>query len=223
MKKSFRSVLTLALAVAACTPSLGTTPRPSSPGPSTPPTGPVRTTTVATPIPTAVALVLPDPGGTCSSTQLAMGESMSWYTYSTAGTRHVIVWQPLSNAGSACKLAVPDVIGLAGEAGPFVAVRAPGLGNNVCVNDACKYVYPTSYDIPAGSSLRIVLNASWWVRWTSDTGETAAPPPPCPDSLSSVHRALFPLASGSIEIDWETTFDEVCPSPSSVSVGVETT
>lgn len=148
---------------------------------------------------------------------------MSQYTYSTLGTRHVIVWQPMSNTGAACTMAVPNEIGLAAEAGPFVAVRVPNLGNSVCVNDACEYVYPTSYDIPAGTSLRILLNASWWVGWTTDTGETPPPPSPCPDVLTGVHRALFPLASGSFEIDWDTTLEVVCTSPSSVSVGVETT
>lgn len=223
MKTSSRAALALALALAACMPSLHSTPQAASPRPSTPPSRAAETTALPTAGATPVSLVLPDPGGTCSSSQLALGESMSQYTYSTIVSRHVIVWQPLSNTGPACTLAVPEVIGLAAEASPFVAVRVPNLGNDVCVKNACKYVYPTSYKIPAGSSLRILLNASWWVGWTSDFGETPPPPSPCPDSLTRVHRALFPLASGSIEIEWDTVLEEVCPSPSSVSVGVETT
>jgi hypothetical protein len=134
-----------------------------------------------------------------------------------------VVSQPLRNAGLDCLLALPKIVGVAAMTDLFERIAMPNLGHDVCANQACRYVYPTSFKIRAGQSVRIVLNASWWNPVNSESATPPPPPPPCASSIRDVNRVEFPLASGNLVIHWETVLREVCLSPASVSMGVETT
>jgi hypothetical protein len=179
-------------------------------------------TAAATPTPnpteTALTVQLPNPGGTCSASQLVEGPPMSSYDLSTVFSRVADAWQPLRNAGGSCVLAVPKVIGLAAATGPFAEVSLPNAGQQVCVNSACRTVYPTSFKIRSGQSVRIELRAWWPDSYSS----SATPPPPlCAHPISDVTRAAFPLASGVIEFKWDTVFHQVCASAGTVGITLE--
>ena len=143
---------------------------------------------------------------------------MSAYDFSTLFSRVADAWQPLRNAGGDCVLAVPKLIGLAAATGPFVEISLSNAGQDVCVNSACRYVYPTSFKIRSGQSVRIQLRA-WW-PWFY--GASATPPPPlCAHPIDDVTRAEFPLASGVIEFRWDIVFHHVCSSAGTVGITVE--
>jgi hypothetical protein len=210
--------LALALVLAGCS----TSPPPlSSETPSR--TGATTTqslTATATPNPTETPLTvqLPNPGGTCTASQLVEGPATSGYDLSTLFSRVAEVFQPLRNAGSDCDLAVPKFVGLAAATGPFAEVSLPNAGQDSCVNGACRTVYPTSFRIRSGQSVRIELRA-WW---RDSYSASATPPPPlCAHPLNDVTRAEFPVASGVIAFKWDTVFHEVCSSAATVGITVE--
>jgi len=176
----------------------------------------------ASPIPTGVAssAPLPNPGGTCSASQFVVGQATSQYETSVIVASHVGVRQPVQNTGADCVLELPKVIGFADQSGPFQAVVVPNMGQVTCKDTAagreCKYVYPTSFQVKSGQTVTIEFNASWF-----NGNNPGFAPPPCAGTVSDVTRSEFPLASGSIEIVWDTALLEVCTSPSSVSVTVD--
>jgi hypothetical protein len=172
--------------------------------------------TPRTPTGTSSAPQLPNPGGTCRLNQFVTGPATSQYDFSTAGSRVAEAFQPLANTGDDCVLAVPKTIAMAGATGPFVAISLRDAGQQVCVDNACKEVYPGSYKVPSGQSVRIELRA----YWPSDPTSSSPPPPACADPITNVTRAEFPFASGSIEISWDIPFREVCSSAGSVAITV---
>lgn len=224
MKTRFTVGLVMAVSPTACTALLVSTPRPASPRPSTPPTvATAQAAAVPTPTSTAVHVVLPDPGGTCSASQFVVGEATSQFTFSTLYSRHVIVDQPLTNTGAPCSLALPKVIGLASATGPFAAVEIPNMGHDVCVNGDCHYVYPTSFEIRSGQTVNLVLNAWWWSPGRSDSA-TDPPAPPCGVAIDDVMRAEFPMAAATmIEVKWDTVLEEVCSSRVTMNITIEAT
>lgn len=140
---------------------------------------------------------------------------MSSYDFSTLFSQVADAWQPVRNAGGDCELAVPKVIGVAAATGPFAELSLPNARQPVCVKSVCGYVYPTSFKIRSGQSVRIQLRP-WW-PWLY--GASATPPPPlCAHPIDDVTRAVFPLASGVIEFRWDTVFHEVCPSAGNVGI-----
>lgn len=158
----------------------------------------------------------PSPGGTCTSSQFDVGTATSYYDFSTAFTRHVVIDQPLRNAGTKCVLDVPGSLGVASGSGSFQAVSAINTGNDICSGNACHYVTPSSYTVAAGQAFDIGLSASWWDSGTSDGG-----PPPCDQAISGVNRAQIPVATGSIEIAWGIALEQVCSAPASISFAIE--
>lgn len=195
------------------------------PSPSVPETSSPSPTAVVSPSPTAVAtlLLLPNPGGTCVASQLVLGQATSQYEPSTFFSSHVGVRQPVRNAGADCMLTLPTVIGFADPSGPFQAVEVGNLAQQVCtkappgagVDRVCKFVNPTSFQVKSGQTVTIEFNASW-----VNGDNPGLTPPPCAPTISDVTRAQFPLASGSITIEWDTALGGVCGSPPSVSVTV---
>lgn len=200
---------------------------------TTPPaTAPAVTVRTATPTPTEIvsSAPLPGPGGTCTASQLVLGTARSGFTFSTVFSRHAYLDQPLRNAGGACVLSVPAMIGVASATGPFQAVRANNIGYEVCVNSACHFVSPPSYAIRSGQSLTIGFGVSWWVGANDENG-SPYPAPPCPGAVDDVTRVEFPLASGAITINLESAIPEagssvpwreVCASPDSISLTIKT-
>ena len=173
------------------------------------------------PTPVASLLPLPNPGGTCSANQFLVGQSTSAYLPGTVSTFHVGVLQPVQNTGTDCLQVLPKVIGFADLSGPFHAVDVP-IGNVEMCKKApagsgdhrvCNYVSTTSMQINSGQTVTIEFDAQWPIA-------SSPTPPPCADSISDVTRAQFPLASGSLSIEWDIAFGEVCASPSRVSVTV---
>jgi hypothetical protein len=128
----------------------------------------------------------------------------------------------VQNTGPDCVLELPKVIGFADSTGAFQAVEVP-IGNvKICKkaspdHQVCNYISATSLRIKSGQTVTIELGAQWQPSWLNFVGQT---PQPCADAISDVTRAKFPLASGSISIEWDIAFGEVCTSPSNVSVGV---
>jgi hypothetical protein len=130
----------------------------------------------------------------------------------------VLVTQPVENVGGDCVLALPGVLGLASRDGPLTAVDVPNLGISVCQGDSCHSEYPTSFDIHAGQRFDILLNAWWWLP-AFDLRSHA----PCGQLIADVRRVAFPLNDGTIEIAWAAgNLREVCATPPSISVGVDT-
>ena len=198
------------------------------------PDGPRRhRSATATPSPTEIvsSAPLPSPGGTCSASQLVPGTATNGYTFSTALSRHVYLDQPLRNAGGACVLNVPAMIGVASATGPFQAVRVNNIGYPVCVNSACHYVSPPSYKIRPGQSLTIGFSVSWWTGGNDANGTPLYTAPPCPGAVRDVTRVEVPLASGAIVIDLESAvripessvpWHEVCTARDSISLTITT-
>jgi hypothetical protein len=212
------SGLALALVLTGCATSLPLLPS-ATPSPTSLPTTSPSLTAAATLTPNPTETVqLPNPGGTCTASQLVEGPATSGYAFSTLFSQVADAFQPLRNAGGDCVLAVPKVIGLAAATGPFAAVSLPNAGQQLCVNSACRTVYPTSFKIRSGQSVRIQLRA-WW-PWLY--GASATPPRPlCAHPIDDVTRAAFPLASGVIDFRWDTVFHQVCSSAGTVGITVE--
>jgi hypothetical protein len=221
------STAPLGAEVASPTPPATASPNSTAvPSPMVPETSWPSLTAVASPSPTPVAssVPLPNPGGTCSASQFVVGQATSQGEPATLGTIHVGLRQPVQNTGADCVLALPTVIGFAGPSGPFQAVEVGNLGHVVWekappgagVERLGHYVYPTSFPVKSGQTVRIEFNASWF-----NGDYPGFTPPPCAGTISGVTRAEFPLASGSIIIEWDTAFGEVCGSPPSVSVTVD--
>lgn len=148
---------------------------------------------------------LPNPGGTCSASQLVPGTQTWGYGYGTIGTTVVFGTVPLRNVGADCVMALPTVIGVAAASGPFHAV-------------AVRNTSPvTSWGSGSGQSLPIMLSASWPVG-----GQPSVSAPPCTDPIDDVSRIEIPLATGAIELDLPIVLHEVCTSPASVSMTFET-
>jgi len=178
-------------------------------------------TPTAAPTATGSPAPLPSPGGTCSAGQFVLGTATNGYTFGAAYWRHTYLDQRLRNAGGACVLNVPAMIGVASATGPFQAVRVNNVGYKVCGNSACHYVSPPSYKIRSGQSLTIGFDTSWWVGANDANGMPLYTAPPCPGAVKDVTRVEFPLASGAVMIDLGTVWREVCASPVSVSITVE--
>jgi hypothetical protein len=195
----------LVLAACTSTPSPTATPSASQPTATESPTVPGQSAN-PTPNATAAALDLPNPGGTCVAAQFDVGAATLIGEPATFDSVHVGIEQPLTNRGANCTLALPKVIGLAGSIGPFTAATVGNLGGESCSNGKCVNIYPTSFSIRAGASVRISINAFW-----SDAalfGASAAPD--CASPLHDISRALFPIATGQIEIDWHPALADVC-------------
>src|SRR6476661_10470851 len=94
------------------------TPSPTSSG-TTSPSLTAATTPTPNPTEKALMLQLPNPGGTCTASQLIQGPATSTYDFSTLFSRVAEAFEPLRNAGVDCVLAVPTVVGLAAAFGPF--------------------------------------------------------------------------------------------------------
>jgi hypothetical protein len=172
----------------------------------------------ATPAPTDQTL--PNPGGTCTAAQFTAGDAVLVGEPGAAMTKHVLVFAELRNAGPACILAQPKIIGLAAGRGPLKAFTAPSLGQLVYVGNAGHYEYPASYPIRADQSFRIDINASWWSAPDASV-ETRPPAFACDDPIGGTDRAEIPLASGVIKMAWGPPFNEVCTTPPSVSLGFD--
>jgi hypothetical protein len=164
------------------------------------------------PTPTAIpsSTLLPNPGGTCSASQFALGTPTYSYGYGTLGSKVMFVTVPLRNTGASCVLNLPAVIGVAAATGPFqsVPVIRPGP--------------VTSWASESGQSLPMVIGAWWWVGVRDESGNAVLSAPPCADPIFDVMRVEFPFALGSTMIDLPAAWDEVCSSPASLSVALET-
>ena len=225
------------LAAASCapgpSPSIEASISPTAEASITPtPTAAAATARTDTPSPTEIetSAPLPSPGGTCSASQLVPGAATNGYTFSTIDYRHVHLDQPLRNAGGACVLNVPAMIGVASAVGPFQAVVVNNVGYEVCVNNACHFVSPPSYDIRAEQSLTIGFDVSWWDGGTDENGTALSTPPRCPGAVDDVTRVEVPLASGAIVIDLASAvripeasvpWHEVCTARDSISLTIE--
>lgn len=152
---------------------------------------------------------LPNPGGTCSLSQLVLGTPIWDYGYGTLGTTAVYGTLPLRNVGGDCVMALPAVIGVANANGPFHAVAVRGTSP------------VTSWSSGAGENVPIMLSDWWWVGVQPADG-TPFPAPPCTDPIFDVSRVEIPLASGSLAFDLPIVWRVVCTSPASVSITFET-
>jgi hypothetical protein len=214
---------TLRFGVAALVASLGGCQAVVSPPVTTQPSSAVETRDIptSTALPpsaesTEPALQLPNPGGTCTASQFVEGPPGSSYNFSTLFSRVADAWQPLTNVGDACVLAVPTTVGMAAADSPFEPIALPNAGQQVCKNNICKDVYPASYRIASGDAVTLWLRASW----PRNYGEGTPLPSSCQHPLSDVTRAMFPFASGAIAFTWETPFHEVCLGAASIGITV---
>jgi len=168
--------------------------------------------------PTTATIELPDPGGTCNAAQLLfVGPTIFSWTFGAMGTRHVVIFQQLVNAGEACELAQPKVIGLEVAAGPAVPIAVTNMGHTVCKGTECEYVYPASTTVPAGASIYIEFNASWWIERLDPA---LASPRPCGPAIENVKGAVVPFAIGRAVLEWDDTIKELCTDPPSFSLGI---
>ena len=168
--------------------------------------------TVPGPSPTEIASSAPllNPGGTCSASHFVLGTPTSAYAFGTLGTTVVFVTVPLHNAGASRVLDLPEMIGVAAATGPFHPVPVTKAGR------------VSAWASESGQSLPIVIGASWWVGVRDSSGNPVRSAPPCADPIFDVTRVELPFAIGSTLIDLPTTWHEVCSSPASVSVTLET-
>jgi hypothetical protein len=165
-------------------------------------------------VPTEIASSagLPNPGGTCAASDFVLGTP----TYSkangfpTLGSTVVFATVPVRNTGASCVLALPRVLGVAGQTGPFRAAPVSMAGP------------VTSWASGAGESLPLVISATWSLAVRDSNGNAAGPGGWCEDPLVDVTRLQFPFASGSAVIDLPTTWLEVCLSSPSLAVTFET-
>lgn len=146
---------------------------------------------------------LPAAGGTCSAGQFVLGTATSGPAYGPIGTTVMYATQPLRNRGASCQLVLPKTVGVVSATGRFVAIDVAETGTL------------TSH-IGAGQSLSLILSARWPSGGTLASGAT----PPCHDPVEDVNRVVIPLASGTIQIDLNPTWHEVCPGPASVSLAL---
>ena len=214
--QGIRYAVLLAAILGGCTTSLPASPpaseqgiplRPTATAALIPSSGPS-----AAPIPTIppAPLDLPSPGGTCTADQLTVSKVLSGYSNSTIMSRVAYVIWVMGNTGPDCELVLPKVVGLAAASGVFGAVNTVNQGQQVCHDNACKTVYPTSFKIRSGHTFSLELRASWFNEPSFEAaGQT---PPPCGDAILGVTRADFPLASGSVNISWPTAFERICGS-----------
>ena len=158
---------------------------------------------------------LPDPGGTCSVGQLKVGPATWGPGYGAIGTTSSFVRIPLTNIGADCVLDLPQVLGVAAAAGPFLAVPVNDSGTKTASG---QYNPSQTSAIRAGWSLSITVG-DWWYSGAP----LSSNPRPCTNAIAGVSRILFPVANGSLEVDLPTTFDVVCASPSSMTVGIDLT
>jgi hypothetical protein len=140
------------------------------------------------------------------------------YGYGSIGYTSMFVTLPLGNVGGNCVLHLPAVIGVASATGPFEAVSVLDAGTESATGDNSP---AQSARVPSGGSLSIVLGASWWIGMgmPPDNG-TPVPAPPCLNPISGVTRVEFPLATGSLQIELPTVFQQVCSSPSNTSLTI---
>jgi hypothetical protein len=148
---------------------------------------------------------VPSADGACSADQFGLGSATSAYGFGTLGTTSITVTQPLRNAGGNCVLDLPGTIRVASATGTFQAVSLVDAGA------------ATSINVRSGQSLSVELRA-WWSLAIAPSGGTPLPAPPCADPINDVSRVEIPLRSGSIEIDLDINWHEVCTSPASVSL-----
>ncbi len=170
---------------------------------------PSATVPAATPRSTEVASPsqVPSTGGPCSASQFVLGKATSAYGYGALGTTSVYVTQRIRNGGGSCVLQLPGTISVASATGSFQTVRVVNAGT------------ASSFSVQSDQSFSIVLGAWWWIGGHTENG-TPLPAPPCTDRISDVSRVKFPIASGSIQIDLGTVWQEVCSSPASVSLTI---
>jgi hypothetical protein len=221
MKRRPATLVTIAFLVIACTPA------PPTPIPSEAAASPVAsprlqpTSAAATPpvSPTAAA-DLPDPGGTCTSTQFVLGTATAAYPFGHLYDRSVDFMQPVRNDGPACVLALPKIIGVASSASAFQAVSAVNAGVQTCAKTVCKQAYPTSFAIAAGQSFALDLAAGWCDP--DCLARSGRSPAPCSAQIRDVARAEWPLAEGAVEINLSVVVYEVCASPATIAVWVQT-
>jgi hypothetical protein len=187
---------------------------------SSPSASPSATVRAVTPSPTAVAspVALPNPGGTCSASQIVVGKATYSYGYGTIGTTSVYVTLPLRNVGGDCVLHLPAVIGVAPATGPFEAVSVEDNGTESATGENSP---AQSVRILSGRSLSIVLGAWWRIDTLRPENGTPFPAPPCLNPISDVTRVAFPFATGRIQIDLPTVFNQICSSPASMSLTIK--
>ena len=174
-------------------------------------------------------MALPNPGGTCSASQLVLGAATTGFEFSTFESRHVFLDQPLRNADNACVLNVPGIIGVAPATGPFQPVNVGNVGYPVCNNDACSFFNPTSHDVGAGQTLKIDLGNSWYSGATDQNRQPLPSEPPCFGPIADVTRLELPLAEGALTVDLSSIsgiggsvpWRQVCSAPMSMTIAVE--
>ena len=215
--KEWSALLAVVFAAAACSPAptLAPSSRPAATQSTLPSSTPPTTPTV---VPTEAAVELPDPGGTCDAAQLRfVGPTIFSWTFAAMGTRHAVIFQQLANAGHACELAQPKVIGLDPAVGPTVPIAVTNLGHTVCKNNECHDVYPSSTAVPAGASVYITINAWFWIERL----DPALPSPrPCGPAIPNVTGAVVPFAVGRAAMGWTEALKELCTDPPSFSLGI---
>lgn len=225
--------LLLALGLGACATTINPSLAPTSFAPATTPESRASSPSLtASPSATPSSASLPNPGGTCSASQLVLGAATAGLTLSAAYYRHAYFTQLLRDAGSACILSVPKAIGVGPAPGPWQVVSVNDSGNQVCVGNACHYVTPATYNIRSGQTLVIDFSVSWWVGANDQNGKPLFTPPPCVGAVGDVTGVEFPVASGVVAIHLETAvqeagssvpWHEVCSSPLSISFEIKPT
>jgi hypothetical protein len=176
----------------------------------------IVTGTEALPSVVGSAAELPNPGGTCQASQFVAGPPTSGYDMSTIVSRMATAFQPLTNTGAACVLAIPAIVALAGATGPYTAIGLSSEGQDVCVKSSCGTIYPSSYHVASGASIELSVRA-WWAI---DLDIATAPPPSCTQPLLDVRRADIPFASGDVEFTWEIPLRQVCPRQARLGITV---
>lgn len=165
----------------------------------------------------ASTLPLPNPGGTCSASQLALGPATAGFTFATVSYRHAYFNQQLTNRGSDCVLSLPKEIGVASAAELWRLVSVNNTGNE-------------SYHIGSGRSFEIDFSVFWWVGANDANGDPLYTAPPCVGSLRDVTHVALPVASGALAIDLATAVQEagpsvpwreVCDTPKSISFEIK--
>ena len=179
-----------------------------TPGGTTASVSPTKTTVVSLdPVISPSATATSKDAGTCSADQLILGKMLSGYAYGPIGTTVVYVTQPIRNAGASCVMTLPETINVATMAGLFQKIEVRPAGKK------------TSTDVSAGESLSLELSARWWIDVHPEKG-TPYPRPACKDPITDVTQLKLPLASDSIHLDLDPTWDRVCTSPASVSLAI---
>ncbi len=174
---------------------------------------PTATAVTPSPIATPSPLALANSGGTCSASQIVVGTATWSPGYGAIGTILRFVRIPLRNIGDDCVLHLPAELGVASATGQFQAIGVRDAGTTTATGDNSP---KQSVTIRAGHSLSIVLG-DWWY---SDA-PLAVSPPPCVSPIIDIARIMFPLATGSLQIELPTVFEQACSSSPSMSVGID--